>query len=67
MKRLKKWLYSRFLPMWAKETLLKENRDLKQKIESLNHEIEKQKAYINGLEAGMRFSKKIIINNRGEN
>ena len=53
--------------MWAKETVLKENRDLKKKIESLNHEIEKQKAYIDGLEAGVRFSKKTIINNRGGN
>ena len=67
MKRLKRWLCNRFLPMWAKETVLKENRDLKKKIESLNHEIEKQKAYIDGLEVGMRFSKKTIINNRGGN
>ena len=61
MKKFKNWLYS-FLPVWAKDTLLSENKKLKSEIEKLKSEIETQNAYIDGLENGIRSQRKIVIN-----
>lgn len=57
---MKQWLY-RFLPLWAKETLLDENRKLKKLLESQRREIERLNAYIDGLETAMRARQKIVI------
>lgn len=62
---MKKWLYDHFLPMWAKETLLWDNRRLereKQAIEQKNRELE---AYIEGMQTGLRAVKRINIINGG--
>lgn len=64
MKKFKKWLYGRFLPLWAKETLLKENRELQEENERLLFQLAEKDAYINGLHAGVRSLRKIVINNQ---
>lgn len=62
MKKIKAWLYGRFLPMWAKETVLRENRQLKEENERLLFQLAEKDAYIDGLQAGMRSIRKIVIN-----
>lgn len=63
MRRLKNWLYNHFLPMWAKETVLKENRELLRRNEDLQKKLEIQNAYIAGLETGTRALRRIVVNN----
>lgn len=36
---VKKWLIDNFLPRWAKETVLADNRRLKRKVEKLEQEV----------------------------
>lgn len=63
MKKFKKWLVDNFLPMWAKETVLRENRSLHQECEELKHKLELQAAYIAGMENGTRSMRRVVINN----
>ena len=51
---MKKWLTDRFLPMWAKETVLQENRQLYRKVRQLKQQIARLEAYIDGLHRGLR-------------
>lgn len=51
---MKKWLTERFLPMWAKETVLADNRRLRRENAALYREVREQQAYIRGIRAGMR-------------
>lgn len=54
---MKKWLIDRFLPMWAKETVLRDNRLLRAENEILwqkNRELER---YIQGIRLGMRHAR----------
>ena len=62
---MKKWLIDHFLPMWAKETVLAENRRLLTENQKLKGRIEELEAYILGLEIGLRTVKQIKIYNRG--
>lgn len=62
---MKKWLIDRFLPMWAKETVLMDNRRLKRELRQNQQEMEKMKMYIQGLETGMRAVKRITIQTGG--
>lgn len=62
MKRIKNWLINHFLPMWAKETILQENRRLLREISLLRQELDMKKAYIAGLESGTKAQRRIIIN-----
>lgn len=62
MRRLKNWLYNHFLPMWAKETVLVDNRRLLEEVKDLRQQLERKDAYIAGLEAGIRAQRRIIIN-----
>lgn len=62
MKKIKAWLYGRFLPMWAKETVLRENKELREENEKLLFQLAEKDAYIEGLQAGMRSLRKIVIN-----
>ena len=55
---MKKWFLEHFLPMWAKETVLKDNRELYRKNRLLRVEIARQQAYIRGLEMGLRAVRK---------
>lgn len=62
---MKKWLTDHFLPMWAKETVLAENRRLKAENQSLRQKIQELEAYAQGLQVGIRSLKRISIYNRG--
>lgn len=55
---MKKWFLERFLPMWAKETVLKDNRRMAREIRALQQENEKLKCYINGIHKGLRAGSK---------
>lgn len=62
MKKIKNWLFSRFLPMWAKETILRDYKNLESENEDLRKKVAELEAYINGLHAGMRNQRRIVIN-----
>lgn len=62
---MKKWLIEKWLPMWAKETVLSDNRRLQQENEMLQQKVRQLEAYIRGMESGMRVNKRINIYNRG--
>ena len=63
MKRFKTWLYDRFLPIWAKETLMEDNKRLLNANQELSQEIQRLQAYIDGLERGIKAQRKTVINN----
>ena len=64
--KIKAWFYDHFLPMWAKETLLSENRELRKQVAELEAEVQQKTAYINGLMAGIKYQRRIVINNTRE-
>ena len=51
---MKKWLTDRFLPMWAKETVLSENRQLRLENRQLRQKVSELEAYALGLRTGLR-------------
>lgn len=63
IKRLKHWLYNRFLPEYCRRKLLEDNEKLENKIDAMSRENERLRAYIEGLEAGIRAQKRIAIYN----
>ncbi|MBQ6831528.1 MAG: hypothetical protein IJO28_02715 [Oscillospiraceae bacterium] len=63
---MKKWIVEGFLPMWAKQTVLQDNRSLKRENRRLRQENEQLLSYIRGLEAGIRAAKRITIYNGGK-
>ena len=66
IKRLKQWLFSRFLPLWMKESLLADYRSVLRENEELRKELAIKNAYIAGLETGIKSVRRIVINNSGE-
>ena len=51
---MKKWFFDRFLPMWAKKSVLRDNRILLRENQALHQQIKELKAYIRGMQAGLR-------------
>lgn len=51
---MKKWLIENFLPMWAKQTVLQDNRVLARQNRALQQKNQELTAYIRGLEKGLR-------------
>ena len=62
MKKIKNWFLNRFLPMWAKETVLADNRKLQLEVKRLRQKVQQQEAYINGMVAGVKSQRRIVIN-----
>lgn len=62
---MKNWFIERFLSVWAKETVLKDNRRLQKENNLLQQKIHRLEAYIQGLETGVKSGKRITIYNRG--
>ena len=56
---MKRWLMEHFLPMWAKESVLRDNRVLKRQVRQLEQQIKLRDAYIRGLESGIRVVKRV--------
>ena len=52
---MKKWLINNFLPLWAKETVLADNRQLMKQNAKLTAEIALLQAYIEGLKKGVKI------------
>lgn len=63
MRKMKAWLYDKFLPIWAKETLLEDNKRLLNTNRELSQEVQRLQAYIDGLERGIKSRQKTVINN----
>lgn len=57
------WIIEKYLPSYAKESMTEELRSLNLEIDDLRRENERLRAYIAGLERGVRSIKKIVINN----
>ena len=55
---MKKWFLNRFLPMWAKETVLRDNARLKSENEFLLQRIGELESYVRGFRTGMRLGKR---------
>ncbi len=51
---MKKWFLDRFLPLWAKETVLRDNKKLTLALEELRRENDNLRCYIRGLHKGLR-------------
>ena len=51
---MKRWLLENFLPMWAKETVLQDNRKLHRQLRKLQQENEVLRAYTRGMERCLR-------------
>ena len=56
---MKRWLVEQFLPMWAKESVLRDNRAMRRQIRELEKQLQIQRSYIRGLESGLKAAKKI--------
>ena len=50
---MKKWLIDNFLPMWAKQTVLQDNRQLAAENLALQQENRELRSYIRGLHRGL--------------
>ena len=61
MRKLKEWFLLTFLPGWAKETVLRENRALQQKLDTQRAELDRLRAYVDGLEFAIR--RRVVIRN----
>lgn len=64
LRKIKWWLYKRFLPEWCRESLIGENDRLRDALWEKNAEIAQLRAYINGMRVAMR-SRKIMIQTGG--
>ena len=58
---MKAWLYERFLPMWAKETLWRDYRALRRENARLRRQILQKEAYIKGIHRGLRISGQLTV------
>jgi len=56
---MKKWFLEHFLPMWAKETVFRDNRRLCADNRRLAQENRNLRAYLRGLERGVRMRKAV--------
>lgn len=59
------WLINNFLPIWAREQMIEENRKLMEENLKLKGQIERLNAYIDGLETGIKSQRRIVINTGG--
>mgnify|MGYP000097828577 FL=1 len=65
MGRLRDWLVGRYLPSWAVQTILEENRQLCSQAEELRREYRTLRAYTDGLEHALRHGIQVEVNVEG--
>lgn len=63
---MKKWLTERFLPMWAKETVLIDNRRLAAQNTALRQENDRLRSYIDGMRCAIKATKRINVITGGQ-
>lgn len=63
LRRIRAWLNTVFLPTWANESFLAENKLLRSINKEQRQEIERLRAYIGGMELAIRAQRRITINN----
>lgn len=56
---MRNWLMEQFLPLWAKETVLRDNKVLKAENEALRQKINELESYIQGIHLGLRGRRKL--------
>ena len=56
---MRKWLTEKYLPLWAKETVLRDNRQLKAENDALRRKIAELEHYIQGVHMGLRGRRKV--------
>lgn len=61
MRKLKRWLIDRVLPVWAREQLLKEIDRLKDENERLRQVVALKEEYIDGLKWGVRQQRRVVV------
>lgn len=66
MRRFRTWLLERFLPAWAKDSVYRENKLLREKLGERDREIRELAAYIDGMETALRSMRRIVIQNGGK-
>ena len=66
MCKVKKWLVTKYLPAYAKEAQAANEAHYTKKLDELQRENDKLRAYIAGLEQGIKAVRKVQIYNRGE-
>lgn len=64
MKKIKRWLVERFLPVYLKEELVKENERLREELQELRTHVRELNAYAEGLEYGLRSQRRLVVNSR---
>ena len=55
---MKKWLIEKSLPLWAKETVLRDNKLLRAENEALRQKVNELESYIQGIHLGLRGRRK---------
>lgn len=55
---MRKWLTEKFLPMWAKETVLRDNKNLRAENQMLRQKLGELEHYIQGIHLGLRGRRK---------
>lgn len=63
---MKRWLTEHFLPMWAKETVLADNRHLAAQNQALRQENSQLRSYIDGMRCAMKSAKRICVTTGGQ-
>ncbi len=55
--KLREKLINQYLPLWAKETVLRDNRVLRMENEMLRQKISELESWINGIQYGLKYSR----------
>ncbi len=61
IKRFYTWLRVKFLPEWARRSLVEENQRLERKLAQANKEIARLEAYIDGMNNALRRQRPVVM------
>lgn len=62
IKKFKNWVINRFLPVVAREMLMRDNERLREEVRQCHEDIGRLKSYVSGLETGIKAQRRIVIN-----